>query len=79
MIGASAQVKGKAVQCDSRTLIEWVEPSRTVEWTLFSRIDYSTVVGITEQGFAGNDAEKVAQALDTMGVHDRACRTQIAA
>ncbi len=67
MYGASAQVKVKAVQRDSRIVIEWGEPPRTVEWTFAPREDRSTLVGITEQGFAGNDDEKVAQALDSMG------------
>lgn len=67
MYGVSAQVKVKAIEPNQRILIEWDDPPCPVEWTFTPRSDDSTLVVITNSGFAGSDDEVVNQALDSKG------------
>jgi uncharacterized protein YndB with AHSA1/START domain len=64
MYGASAQVAVKSIERDRRILIEWPTP---VEWLFTRHSDNTTFVTITASGFTGTDAEKVSQAIDSMG------------
>lgn len=67
MYGASTQVRVTAVERDRRILVEWDDPPVPVEWRFTPRDDGTTMVTITNQGFAGTDDEIVAQALDAKG------------
>jgi len=67
MYGVSASVSVKAVDPNKRILIEWGDPSRTVEWLFTARADNTTLVSISERGFRGSGDEVVAQAIDSMG------------
>jgi len=64
MYGVSADVTVKLVERDRRILIEWPTP---VEWAFTPRGDDTTFVRVTASGSTGNDDEKVAKALDSMG------------
>jgi uncharacterized protein YndB with AHSA1/START domain len=64
MYGVSVEVSVKAVERHQRILIEWPTP---VEWSFAPRGENATLVSITASGFTGNDDEKVAQAIDSMG------------
>ena len=67
MYGVSVSVSVKAVEPDSRILVEWGNPPRQVEWLFDARADATTLVSISEQGFRGSDDEMVSQAIDSMG------------
>ena len=69
MYGAAADVRVQIVEQDKRIAIEWGGGGRSsiVEWEFEPRKDETTVVRITNRGFAGNDDEQVAQALDSQG------------
>lgn len=67
MYGASAQVKVKEITPNERILIEWGEPPLPVEWLFTARADDTTLVNITNSGFAGSDDEVISQAIDAMG------------
>lgn len=67
MYGAAADVHVKQLIPNERIVIAWGEPTRTVEWRFDDRDDDTTLVSISESGFAGSDDEVVAQALDSTG------------
>ncbi len=67
MYGVSADVHGKAIEQPSRILIEWGEPSTTVEWQFTSLGAEATLVQISNTGFQGTEEEVVGTALDCMG------------
>jgi uncharacterized protein YndB with AHSA1/START domain len=67
MYGVSAQVAVKAVEPNSRILIEWDDPPQPVEWLFAARADDTTFVTITSRGFSGSDDEVVRKAIDSMG------------
>ena len=67
MYGASADVHIKAIERPSRILIEWGEPSTTVEWRFTSLGAEATLVQISNTGFRGTTEEVVGMALDCMG------------
>ncbi|NNF68039.1 MAG: polyketide cyclase [Gammaproteobacteria bacterium] len=67
MYGASADVRVKAVEPDSRILIEWHDPPCPVEWQFHDRKDGTTLVVVSNWGFAGSEDEIVVQAIDSMG------------
>ena len=67
MYGASTQVRVKAVDPNTRILIEWGDPPCPVEWQFASRPDDTTLVSIATWGFSGSDDEVVAKAIDSMG------------
>jgi len=67
MYGASAQVVVKAVEGNSRILIEWDDPPCPVEWRFAPRPDNTTLVTISNWGFSGNEEQVVAKAIDSMG------------
>jgi uncharacterized protein YndB with AHSA1/START domain len=52
---------------NERIVIEWDEPPIPVEWIFQPRSDGTTLVTITNQGFAGSDEDVVRQAIDSMG------------
>ena len=65
--GASADVHVRAIERPSRILIEWGEPSTTVEWRFTSLGAEATLVRISNTGFRGTEEEVVGMALDCMG------------
>ena len=67
MYGVSADVHVKAIEQPSRILIEWDEPSTTVEWKFTSPVAEGTLVQISNTGFVGTDEQVVGMALDSMG------------
>ena len=67
MYGVSADVHVKATEPPSRIVIEWDEPSTTVEWRFTSHGADATLVQISNAGFQGTDEEVVGMALDSMG------------
>ena len=67
MYGASADVHVRAIERPSRILIEWGEPSTTVEWRFTSLGAEATLVRISNTGFRGTEEEVVGMALDCMG------------
>ena len=67
MYGASAAVRVKEVEPDSRILVEWDDPPCPVEWRFTPRADGTTLVNISNWGFTGTDDEVVAKAIDSMG------------
>ncbi len=69
MYGVSGPVEVIAVDQNKRIVIEWGEAlhKSTVEWTFEARPDDTTLVKISNAGFAGNGDELVAQAIDSMG------------
>ncbi len=69
MYGVSGPVEVIAVDQNKRILIEWGEDPHksTVEWIFEARPDDTTLVKISNAGFAGNGDELVAQAIDSMG------------
>ena len=68
MYGFSINVDAKAVEVNSRILIEWPGQSgpTTVEWVFTSRPE-GTFVEVTNRGFHGDDDQKVREALDSTG------------
>jgi uncharacterized protein YndB with AHSA1/START domain len=67
MYGASTNVVVKAVERDTRILIEWNDPPCPVEWKFEARGKDATFVTIETSGFRGSDSEIIAQALDSKG------------
>ena len=67
MYGVSADVDVKAIERPSRILIEWGEPSTTVEWLFTPLGAEATLVQISNTGFRGTDEAVVGMALDCMG------------
>ncbi len=67
MFGISAEVQVKAVEPNSRILIEWDDPPCPVEWLFMPRADDSTLVTISNWGFSGSDQEITNKAIDCMG------------
>ena len=67
MYGASADVHVRAIERPFRILIEWGEPSTTVEWRFTSLGAEATLVQISNTGFRGTEEEVVGMALDCMG------------
>ena len=67
MYGASADVHVRAIERPSRILIEWGDPSTTVEWRFTSLGAEATLVRISNTGFRGTEEEVVGMALDCMG------------
>ena len=67
MYGASAEVHVKAIEHPSRILIEWGEPSTTVEWQFTSLGAEATLIQISNTGFQGTEEEVLGMALDSMG------------
>lgn len=62
---AAAQVTVKALEANKRILIAWGDDSgsTTVEWNFTPRADGTTLVSITEAGFAGAGDAVVQQAI----------------
>lgn len=67
MHGVSADIQVKAVERDTRILIEWDEPPMPVEWRFYPHTGDTTMVRITTRGFSGSDDEVVDKAIDSMG------------
>lgn len=69
MYGHSVDVDVKAIELNKRILIEWgtLAARTTVEWVFTARADNTTMVSITNTGFAGDGDEVVRQALDSVG------------
>ena len=67
MYGLSADVHVRSIERPSRILIEWGEPSTTVEWKFTSLGAEATLVQISNTGFRGTEEEIVGMALDSMG------------
>ena len=67
MYGASTHVVVKAVEPDTRILIEWGDPPCPVEWKFEARGQDATLVTIETSGFCGSNSEIIAQALDSKG------------
>jgi uncharacterized protein YndB with AHSA1/START domain len=67
MYGVATEVRVLEVEPHRRIVIEWDEPPTTVEWTFADRGGGTTMVQITNHGFAGSGDEVVSQALDSMG------------
>ena len=69
MYGFSIPVKVKAVEKNSRILIEWPgqRGTATVEWIFTARPDSTTFVDVTSKGFQGDEDQVVAEALDSTG------------
>src|SRR5262245_32101897 len=66
MYKASADVDVRAVEPNTRILVEWGEPDRrtTVEWLFTARPDNTTFVSVTNSGFQGDQDEIAQQAID---------------
>lgn len=67
MYGAAGKVFVKEIEVNARILIEWDEPPCPVEWQFEPRPDDTTLVTISNWGFAGSDDEVVSKAIDSMG------------
>ena len=67
MYGSSTNVVVKAVERDTRILIEWNDPPCPVEWKFEARGKDATFVTIETSGFRGSDREIIDQALDSKG------------
>lgn len=67
MYGAATEVTVLALEPEQRILVEWDDPPTRVEWHFDARPDDTTLVRITNHGFAGSGDEVVRQALDSMG------------
>ncbi len=69
MYNVSAQVNIKEVHENKRILVEWGDPGAMtkVEWIFTPYENDTTYVSITNFGFAGNDDDVIAQALDSTG------------
>ena len=67
MYGFFVQVTVKAVEKNSRILVEWAayEKPTTIEWIFTSRPDGTTFVSIRNSGFPGDEAQAVQHALDS--------------
>lgn len=67
MYGVSTQVRVMALEPGRRIAIEWDDPPCPVEWNFTARPDNTTLVTITNCGFAGTDDQQVTAAIDSMG------------
>ncbi|MEE3920473.1 SRPBCC domain-containing protein [Micromonospora sp. BRA006-A] len=68
MYGVSTVVTVKEVEENRRILAEWDPESPTqVEWRFLPGADDTTLVRITETGFAGTADQAVSKAIDSMG------------
>lgn len=67
MYGVGTNVRVKAIEENKRILIEWDDPPCPVEWVFTPRAGNTTLVTISNWGFAGSDDEQVAKAIDSMG------------
>jgi uncharacterized protein YndB with AHSA1/START domain len=69
MYGFSISVEVKAVEKNSRILIEWPgqRGPTTVEWIFTPRADGATFVDVTNKGFHGDEDQVVQEALDSTG------------
>jgi uncharacterized protein YndB with AHSA1/START domain len=67
MYGFSIPVEVKALEENRRIVVEWpgANGPTTVEWVFTDRGDGTTYVSIANRGFAGDDDQRVAEALDT--------------
>lgn len=67
MYGFSVPVEVKAIEENRRILVGWPGGSgpTTVEWAFTDRRDGTTYVNIVNEGFAGDDDQRVAEALDS--------------
>jgi uncharacterized protein YndB with AHSA1/START domain len=65
----SIQVDVKAIEKNSRILIEWPgqRGPTTVEWVFTPRPDGTTFVSVTNKGFRGDEDQVVQEALDSTG------------
>lgn len=65
MYGFSIPVAVKTIEKNKRIEIEWPDFSgqTTVEWIFTDRGDGTTYVSIVNRGFAGDDGQKVAEAI----------------
>ena len=66
---AAEDVSVKEIEPNRRILIEWPGhgSTNTVEWIFTPRPDGTTLVGITESGFAADDADLVQKVADSTG------------
>ena len=66
MYDVSAQVVAKAIEPNTRILIEWpgTDVPTTVEWAFTAREDDTTFVSITNAGFQGDTKAIAQQAID---------------
>jgi uncharacterized protein YndB with AHSA1/START domain len=67
MYDFSVQVDVKAVEKNSRILIEWsaYDAPSTVEWIFTRRPDSTTFVSVTNKGFPGDENQAVQHALNS--------------
>jgi uncharacterized protein YndB with AHSA1/START domain len=67
MFGFAEEISVKAVEPMRRIVIEWPGhgTTNTVEWRFQPRPDGSTVVSITESGFAADDDELIQKVSDS--------------
>jgi len=57
----------KEFEMNRRILVEWDNDPTSVEWQFEDRGNDATLVKISNWGFTGNDAEVLAQAVDSKG------------
>ena len=69
MYGVSTKVEVKAIEKNSRILVEWEGYSgpETVEWKFTAHGDKATFVSVANSGFRGNEDSIVKQALESTG------------
>ena len=67
MYGLAFPVRVLELEPDRRILLEWRDPATPVEWRFEPRGEQSTMVTISNWGFAGSDEEILAAALDSQG------------
>jgi uncharacterized protein YndB with AHSA1/START domain len=67
MFGVGDELTVKDLEENRRILIEWASDSSKVEWNFEPRGDNTTLVTITNSGFASIGDEILAQALDAKG------------
>jgi uncharacterized protein YndB with AHSA1/START domain len=67
MYGISIQVTAKAIEPNTRIVIEWpgYSGTTTVDWTFTSQEDGTTFVSVTEAGFTGDGDALVKQVTDS--------------
>src|SRR6266516_1902290 len=67
MYDFSLEVDVKAVEKNSRIVIEWPASgaSTTVEWAFTPRSDGTTFISVTNKGFPGDEDQVVQHALDS--------------
>jgi uncharacterized protein YndB with AHSA1/START domain len=66
MYGVHADVQVDAIEADRRIAVTWSGPGPKIEWTFQARPDQTTLVVVSNTGFA-TDESAVAQAIDSMG------------